>query len=101
MKRIFETLVPGKQGLAVELDPGQHLRVVDVEGRQVVDMALFNLDNLREKLSTSYSRTRYVGRSPGTYVPRGATRGRRHASFDDLSSDDDHHRGDRTREGRA
>ncbi len=32
-------------------------------------MALFNLRNLREKLSTSYSRTRYVSNTPGVYVP--------------------------------
>ena len=70
MRRTFEQVVPGKHGLAVELQPGQHLRVVDLEGRQVVDMALFSLANLREKLSTSYSRTRYVGKAPGVYVPR-------------------------------
>ena len=33
-------------------------------------MALFNLDNPREKLSTSYSRTRYLPRTVGDYVPR-------------------------------
>jgi uncharacterized protein len=70
MKRILEQVVPGKNGFALELRPGQHLRVVDLEGRQVVDMALFNRDNLREKLSTSYSRTRYPPRQVGDYVPR-------------------------------
>lgn len=70
MNKVFEQIVPGKQGLAVELEPGQHLRVVDLEGRQVVDMALFNLPNLREKLSTSYSRTRYQPRHVGDYIPR-------------------------------
>ncbi|MBL8385301.1 MAG: urea carboxylase-associated family protein, partial [Burkholderiales bacterium] len=70
MRRILEQVVPGKRGLAVELQPGQHLRVVDLEGRQVVDMALFNLANLREKLSTSYSRTRYPARADGQYIPR-------------------------------
>lgn len=33
-------------------------------------MAVFNLDNPREKLSTSYSRTRYLPRTVGDYVPR-------------------------------
>lgn len=70
MRKLFEKVVPGKNGLAVELTPGQHLRIVDLEGQQVIDMALFNLDNLREKLSTSYSRTRYVNGKPGVYVPR-------------------------------
>lgn len=70
MRKISEQFVPGKQGLAIELQPGQHMRVVDLEGQQVVDMALFNLGNLREKLSTSYSRTRYVSTRVGEYVPR-------------------------------
>ena len=33
-------------------------------------MALFSADNPREKLSTSYSRTRYVPRPGAEYVPR-------------------------------
>ena len=70
MSTVFEQVVPGKHGLAIELRPGQHLRVVDLEGRQVVDMALFNLDNPREKLSTSYSRTRYQPKAVGDYIPR-------------------------------
>lgn len=70
MRRVFEQVVPGKHGLALELQPGQILRVVDLEGQQVVDMALFNRDNLREKLSTSYSRTRYVPARVGEYIPR-------------------------------
>ena len=69
MRKIFEQVVPGKRGLALELHPGQHLRIVDLEGQQVVDMALFNRKNPREKLSTSYSRTRYVARV-GEYIPR-------------------------------
>ncbi len=70
MRRIFTQVVPGKHGLALELQAGQYLRIVDLEGAQVVDMALFNLANLREKLSTSYSRTRYPARSDGSYIPR-------------------------------
>ena len=70
MQKRFERIAPGKRGLAVELEPGEHLRVVDLEGQQVVDMALFNLDNLREKLSTSYSRTRYAPKHVGDYIPR-------------------------------
>ncbi|MDR7460409.1 MAG: DUF1989 domain-containing protein, partial [Armatimonadota bacterium] len=69
MRRVFEQVVPGKHGLALELEAGQILRVVDLEGQQVVDMALFNRDNLREKLSTSYSRTRYVPARVGEYIP--------------------------------
>ena len=44
--------------------------MIDLEGQQVVDMALFNRENPREKLSTSYSRTRYVPAPGAEYVPR-------------------------------
>ncbi len=70
MRVRFEEVVPGKHGWAGELEPGEHLRVVDLEGRQVVDMAVFNRANPREKLSTSYSRTRYAPRHVGDYIPR-------------------------------
>ena len=70
MKVVFERVIAPKQGLAVTVRRGQHLRVTDLEGKQVVDMALFNTDNVREKLSTSYSGTRYVPRPGAEYVPR-------------------------------
>lgn len=70
MKVIFEKVLPPKTGLALEVAAGQHLRVIDLEGQQVVDLALFNKDNPREKLSTSYSRTRYVPEPGADYVPR-------------------------------
>lgn len=70
MRLVFEKVMPPKTGLAVVVEQGQHLRIIDLEGKQVVDMAVFNLHNLREKLSTSYSRTRYVPRSAGEYIPR-------------------------------
>lgn len=70
MNIVYEKIMPPKSGLAVEVKTGQHLRVTDLEGRQVVDMALFNLHNLREKLSTSYSRTRYIPAPGAKYIPR-------------------------------
>jgi uncharacterized protein len=60
MKRILEHMIPPKLGYGLALKRGQHLRVIDLEGKQVVDMALFNEANVREKLSTSNSRTRYI-----------------------------------------
>jgi uncharacterized protein len=50
--------IPPKDGLALVVRREQHLRLIDLEGKQVIDMAVFNRDNTREKLSTSYSRTR-------------------------------------------
>lgn len=69
MKSILDQVMPPKSGLAIVVKKGQHLRVTDLEGKQVVDMAIFNEHNHREKLSTSYSRTRSP--NPGkTYVPK-------------------------------
>jgi uncharacterized protein YcgI (DUF1989 family) len=51
-------IVPPKTGHVVDVQQGQHLRITDLEGKQVVDMAVFNRHNLRDKLSPSYSRTR-------------------------------------------
>lgn len=70
MKKIFEKIMPGKTGLALNVNNGQVLRVIDLKGQQVCDMAVFNKENPREKLSTSYSRTRYPGRKPGEYIRR-------------------------------
>jgi uncharacterized protein YcgI (DUF1989 family) len=70
MKRILEKVIPTGTGLAIEVNQGHHLRVIDLEGKQVVDMAVFNLENLREKLSTSNSRNRYLPEVGRPYAPR-------------------------------
>jgi uncharacterized protein YcgI (DUF1989 family) len=70
MKAVYEHVIPPKQGHGFTVMTGQILRVTDLEGTQVVDMALFNAANPREKLSTSYSRTRYLPRPGAEYVPR-------------------------------
>lgn len=62
MQALVDRHVPPKTGVAVELKKGQRLRVIDLEGKQVVDMCVFNRTNPHEKLSTSWSRTR---RKPG------------------------------------
>ncbi|MDP6343249.1 MAG: urea carboxylase-associated family protein [Alphaproteobacteria bacterium] len=68
MRRTYQLGPSG--GAAVELAPGQRLRVIDTLGGQVVDMAVFNLDNPREKLSTSYSRSRWDPAIEGSFHPR-------------------------------
>ncbi len=70
MRTVFDQVMPPKSGLAVTMTKGQVLRVTDLEGKQVVDLALFNKANPREKLSTSYSRTRYIPKPGAEYVPR-------------------------------
>jgi uncharacterized protein len=59
---IHEHVIPPKQGHALHIDQGQHLRIIDLEGKQCCDLAVFNRHNLRDKLSTSYSRTRQTPR---------------------------------------
>jgi len=58
MNVVQEQIVPAKTGHVLEVAKGQHLRLTDLEGKQVVDMAVFNRQNLRDRISTSYSRTR-------------------------------------------
>lgn len=69
MKKIFEKIMAPKSGLAIEVKDNQYLRVIDLEGQQVVDMAVFNLHNPREKLSTSWSRERKLPGRKGEYRP--------------------------------
>jgi hypothetical protein len=70
MKTVLDEVMPPKSGKAVEVRKGRHIRITDVEGKQVCDVAVFNMANLREKLSTSYSRTRYPMKHVGEYIPR-------------------------------
>ena len=70
METVHEHVMPPKSGHAVVVKKGQHLRITDLEGKQVVDVAVFSSDNYREKLSTSNSRTRYWPKPGEPYVPR-------------------------------
>lgn len=67
---VEDRVLSPKSAMTVELHQGQVLRITDLEGQQVVDMAVWNLHNLREKLSTSYSRTRYFPEPGRTFRPR-------------------------------
>jgi uncharacterized protein YcgI (DUF1989 family) len=44
---VFDKIMPGKTGLAVEMTRGQILRITDLEGKQVVDMGVFDRANPR------------------------------------------------------
>lgn len=60
MRTVFEEVIPPKTGRAFVARAGEMLRITDLEGQQVVDVALFNAANHRERLSCSYSLTRYA-----------------------------------------
>ena len=49
-------VIPAKGYLGLELDKGQVLRIVDVEGKQVADIACFNRHNAGERSSASNSK---------------------------------------------
>ncbi len=69
-RTVLDVVMPPKTGLAVEMRNGQTIRITDIEGKQVCDVAVFNMQNFGEKLSTSYSRTRYPMKVVGDYIPR-------------------------------
>jgi uncharacterized protein YcgI (DUF1989 family) len=70
VKHVLDQVMPPKEGLALEVRQGQHLRLTQIDGQQVVDLVVWNLDNPREKLSTAYTRIRYFGEPGQGYFPR-------------------------------
>jgi len=51
MKTIQEIVVPAREYLALTIKKGQTLRLIDLEGRQVIDVIFFNLNDLEERSS--------------------------------------------------
>jgi uncharacterized protein len=60
MTELLNEVLPPKTGRALLVRTGEVLRITDLEGQQVVDVAIFNANNYRDKLSLSYSTTRYA-----------------------------------------
>ena len=58
MRIIEQITVPPQSGKAFEVRMNQVLRVVLLEGPQVVDLDVFNRDNLTERFSSSKTRSR-------------------------------------------
>ena len=69
-RQVFDQILAPATGIAIEVAAGQRLRVTDIEGLQVVDMAVFNARNPREKVSCAYSRTRAGTSQRGAFHPR-------------------------------
>ena len=51
MKTIQEVIVPAREYLALTIKKGQTLRLIDLEGHQVIDVIFFNLNDLEERSS--------------------------------------------------
>lgn len=60
-KVILDKIIPPKTSLAFVLKKGQHIRITDVEGKQVGDFIIFNEENLKEKFSQRITRGRKAG----------------------------------------
>jgi uncharacterized protein YcgI (DUF1989 family) len=60
MPELLNEVLRPKTGRALIVRSGEVLRITDLEGRQVVDVAIFNASNYRDRLSLSYSTTRYA-----------------------------------------
>ena len=59
-------IIQPKDSCAVELKKGQLLRLYDLEGKQVSDMAIFNKENPKERYASYWTKTRnYPKKIPG------------------------------------
>ena len=54
-KILLDRIIPAREFFSLELRNGDILRVIDVEGKQVVDLVALNASNKNEKLSCVYS----------------------------------------------
>jgi len=57
MEITFEKVVPPKGSLTFNVKKGKYLRIIDIEGKQVGDLALFNEYDYSEKLNCVYTRS--------------------------------------------
>ena len=51
-----EEIIPAREYLALEVEKGQVLRLIDIEGQQVIDTTVFNLHDLEERSSMWHTR---------------------------------------------
>jgi uncharacterized protein YcgI (DUF1989 family) len=65
---VLSQRIEPKAAFAWTCPRGSLVRITDLEGKQVGDLVLFALDNLRERISISWTRTRNL-RDTATYVP--------------------------------
>jgi uncharacterized protein YcgI (DUF1989 family) len=49
--RFFEKLIPPRQGAALTVEKGRYLKVIDVEGGQIVDFVVINANNYSDRFS--------------------------------------------------
>ena len=65
---IHEEVIPPKSGFSTIVKRGQYLRIIDLMGKQMVDVAFFNARNIKEKHSNIRSVARqFVVRPQAAY----------------------------------
>ncbi|MFC2047485.1 DUF1989 domain-containing protein [Chloroflexota bacterium] len=55
-KIVKESTIPAREYLTLEVKKGQILRFIDIEGQQVIDVTIFNLNDLTERSSCWHTR---------------------------------------------
>ena len=68
IRLIYAETIPAKAAAAWTVDAGQVIRITDIEGGQVGDLVLFAREDLRDRNSISWTRTRNL-RNTSTYEP--------------------------------
>jgi len=51
MKIILDETIPERSGKSFVVNKGQHIKVIEVKGGQIVDFVVFNANNVRERFS--------------------------------------------------
>ena len=55
---VYEEVIPPKTGFSTIVKKGQYFRIIDLMGKQMVDVAFFNVNNTKEKHSNIRSLSR-------------------------------------------
>ena len=67
-KLVYEEVIPPKTGFSTIVKKGQYFRIIDLMGKQMVDVAFFNVHNTKEKHSNIRSLARqFVVRPQAAY----------------------------------
>lgn len=66
---VYDRVIPAGEGWMYELQPGQVLRIVDLEGNQAADTLLYDADNPEDH----YSAVRTIGAQNNIYLTTGSS----------------------------
>src|SRR3989338_632276 len=52
-RTVLDYIIPPKEGLALEIESGDTLRIIDEQGEQVADLVAFKKENIKEHMSAT------------------------------------------------